>query len=160
MSKILRINTREKTHTFEDVSSDLASLGGRGLTAKIILKEVPPTCHPLSKFNKLIVAPGLLSGTAAANSGRISVGAKSPLTGGIKESNSGGVLSQKLAKLGIKAIVLEDKPEEGGFCLGRTTPFGGFHQFFRHRWSACTRGWSRRTRCCHGLKGDKGYSSG
>jgi len=117
MSKILRINTREKTHTFEDVSSDLASLGGRGLTAKIILKEVPPTCHPLSKFNKLIVAPGLLSGTAAANSGRISVGAKSPLTGGIKESNSGGVLSQKLAKLGIKAIVLEDKPEEGGFCL-------------------------------------------
>lgn len=81
-----------------------------------INNEVPPTCHPLSKLNKLVVAPGLLSGTVAASSGRLSVGAKSPLTGGIKESNSGGLVSQKLARLGIKAIVLEDKPEEDGFC--------------------------------------------
>jgi aldehyde:ferredoxin oxidoreductase len=117
MSRLLRINTRKKTFTFEEPSQDLAGLGGRGLTSKIVLKEVPPTCHPLSKENKLIIAPGLLSGTAAANSGRISVGAKSPLTGGIKESNSGGLASQKLAKLGIKAIVLEDKPEDGGFSL-------------------------------------------
>jgi aldehyde:ferredoxin oxidoreductase len=117
MPKILRINTKEKTHAFEDVSGDLASFGGRGLTSRMVLNEVPPTCHPLSKDNKLIVAPGLLTGTAAANSGRISVGAKSPLTGGIKESNSGGLLSQKLARLGIKAIVLEDKPDNGDFCI-------------------------------------------
>ncbi|MDY6837751.1 MAG: aldehyde ferredoxin oxidoreductase C-terminal domain-containing protein [Thermodesulfobacteriota bacterium] len=117
MSRLLRINTREKTFTFEEPREELAGLGGRGLTSKMILDEVPPTCHPLSKENKLIIAPGLLSGTAAANSGRISVGAKSPLTGGIKESNSGGLASQKLAKLGIKAIILEDKPEEAGFSL-------------------------------------------
>ena len=117
MSRILRIDTREKTHAFEEAGGDLASLGGRALTSRFLLNEVPPTCHPLGKSNKLIVAPGLLSGTAAANSGRLSVGAKSPLTGGIKESNSGGLVSQKLAKLGIKAIVLEDKPEDAGLCL-------------------------------------------
>ncbi|MBE9580940.1 MAG: aldehyde ferredoxin oxidoreductase [Proteobacteria bacterium] len=117
MSTILRINTREKTHSFEEAGGDLASLGGRALTSKLLLNEVPPTCHPLGKGNKLIVAPGLLSGTAAANSGRLSVGAKSPLTGGIKESNSGGLVSQKLAKLGIKAVVLEDKPEDAGLSL-------------------------------------------
>jgi aldehyde:ferredoxin oxidoreductase len=117
MSTILRINTRQKTHTFEEASGDLASLGGRALTSRLILNEVPPACHPLGKGNKLIVVPGLLSGTAAANSGRLSVGAKSPLTGGIKESNSGGLVSQKLAKLGIKAVVLEDKPEDAGLSL-------------------------------------------
>jgi aldehyde:ferredoxin oxidoreductase len=117
MPKILRIDTKEKTHRFEGVSGDLASLGGRALTSRTVLNEVPPMCHPLSKDNKLIVAPGLLTGTAAANSGRISVGAKSPLTGGIKESNSGGLLSQKLARLDIKAIILEDKPEDGAFSI-------------------------------------------
>ena len=90
MNKILRINTKEKSYIFEEPREDLSQLGGRGLTSKIILDKVPPTCHPLSRFNKLVIAPGLLSGTAAANSGRISIGAKSPLTGGIKESNSGG----------------------------------------------------------------------
>lgn len=117
MPTILRINCKEKNHRFEEPEENLASLGGRGLTSRILIDEVPPTCHPLSRFNKLVIAPGLLSGTAAANSGRISVGAKSPLTGGIKESNAGGLVSQKLARLGIKAIVLEDRPEDGSFAL-------------------------------------------
>lgn len=111
MSQIIRINTRNKTHTYETPSEELMALGGRGITSKMVLDEVPATCHALGKSNKLVIAPGLLSGTPATNSGRLSVGAKSPLTGGIKESNSGGTVSQKLAKLGIKAVVLEDKPE-------------------------------------------------
>ncbi len=110
MSKLLRINTKEKTYTFEE-AGELAALGGRALTSKMILDEVPATCHPLSKSNKLVIAPGLLGGTPAFNSGRLSVGAKSPLTGGIKESNAGGLVAQKLAKMDIKAVVLEDKPE-------------------------------------------------
>jgi len=117
MSRILRINTKEKSHSFETPAQELQGLGGRGLTSRLILKEVPATCHPLSRFNKLIFAPGLLSGTPAANSGRLSVGAKSPLTGGIKESNTGGLVSQKLARLGIKALVLEDKPEDDAFSI-------------------------------------------
>ena len=117
MGKILRINTRTKNHTYEEVSGDLAGLGGRALTSKMILNEVPATCHPLGKSNKLVFSPGLLAGSAAANSGRLSVGAKSPLTGGIKESNSGGFVAQKLAKLGISALVLEDKPEDAAYSM-------------------------------------------
>ena len=87
-------------------------LGGRGLTSTIVAAEVKPTCHPLGKNNKLIFAPGLLSGTAAANSGRLSCGAKSPLTGTIKEANAGGTSAQMLAKLGVKALIIEGKPAD------------------------------------------------
>ena len=54
---------------------------------------MPPNCHPLSEQNILVVAPGLLAGTALSSANRLSAGAKSPLTGGIKESNSGGVVA-------------------------------------------------------------------
>ena len=91
---------------------DYAGMGGRGLTSAIVSKEVPPLCHPLGADNKLVIAPGMLSGTTAAMSGRISVGCKSPLTGGIKESNAGGQASQVLARLGYAAIVLEGKPAD------------------------------------------------
>ncbi len=117
MARILRINTKTKSWKFEDPSEELNALGGRALTSKLILNEIPGTCHALGAANKLIIAPGLLAGTVAANSGRLSVGAKSPLTGGIKESNSGGLAAQKLARLGIKAIVLEEKPEDSVYSI-------------------------------------------
>ncbi|SMC87344.1 aldehyde:ferredoxin oxidoreductase [Desulfocicer vacuolatum DSM 3385] len=117
MSKILRINTEKLTFNFEDIPAELAGLGGRALTSKMVLNEVPATCHPLGAANKLIMAPGILSGSPAANSGRLSVGAKSPLTGGIKESNSGGFVSQKLARLGIAAVVLEGKPAGDAYSM-------------------------------------------
>jgi len=84
-----------------------ATLGGRALTSTMVWEEVPPLCEPLGPENKLILAPGLMSGSAATTSGRISVGCKSPLTGGIKEANAGGQASQYLARLGYAAVVLE-----------------------------------------------------
>ncbi len=117
MSKILRINTRSRTFTFEETPEELAGMGGRALTSRMVLNEVPATCHPLGSANKLVIAPGLLTGSPAANSGRLSAGAKSPLTGGIKESNSGGFVSQKLAKLQISAVVLEDKPDDDAYSM-------------------------------------------
>jgi len=87
-----------------------AGMGGRGMTSSIISREVPPLCHPLGPENKLVIAPGLLSGTGAAMSSRLSVGCKSPLTGGIKEANSGGQPAQVLGRLGYAAIVLEGCP--------------------------------------------------
>jgi aldehyde:ferredoxin oxidoreductase len=90
---------------------DYAGFGGRGLTSAIVSKEVPPLSHPLGEDNKLIFAPGLLTGSTAAMSGRLSVGCKSPLTGGIKEANAGGQPAQMLARLGYAAIVLEGAPK-------------------------------------------------
>ena len=115
MDKILRINMGPDgdPKVSEEGLGDYAGLGGRALTSAVVAKEVPPLCHPLGEANKLVIAPGLLSGTAAAMSGRISVGCKSPLTGGIKEANAGGQPSQMLARLGYAGIVLEGKPKEG-----------------------------------------------
>ena len=110
--KIYRVNMSDLTSTIEDVPEAWAGMGGRGLTSTIVAEEVPPTCHPLGKNNKIVFAPGLLAGTVAANSGRLNVGAKSPLTGGIKESNAGGTAALFFARLGIKALVVEGKPEK------------------------------------------------
>jgi aldehyde:ferredoxin oxidoreductase len=96
--------------SIEDVPERWNTLGGRGLTSTIVSEEVDPACNPLGSKNKLVFAPGLFAGTKAANSGRLSVGAKSPLTGGIKESNSGGTAAQRLAKLGVKALIIEGMP--------------------------------------------------
>jgi len=114
MDKILRIRMGLEAvpKATEEPLGDYAGLGGRGLTSAIVSKEVPPLCHPLGADNRLVLAPGLLSGTTGAMSGRISVGCKSPLTGTIKEANSGGQASQVLARLGYAAIVLEGKPKD------------------------------------------------
>src|SRR3990170_1738749 len=114
MGKILRVNMTKLTTKFEEVPKKYKELGGRGLTSTITFDEVPATCHPLGPNNKITFAPGIVTGTAAPTSGRISVGGKSPLTGGIKESNSGGVAPQKMARLGLKAIIVEGQPKEKG----------------------------------------------
>ncbi len=115
MAKILRVNMTDRTATFEDAPDKYKHLGGRGLTSTIISEEVDPTCHPLGPNNKLVFAPGLITGTNAPTSGRISVGSKSPLTGGIKESNAGTEWSQLVARLGLKAIIVEGYPEDDGW---------------------------------------------
>jgi len=106
-----RVRMDSLTVTKEELPENLRLLGGRALTSAIVAAEVPPTCHPLSADNKLVIAPGLLAGTTAPCSGRLSVGTKSPLTGTIKESNAGGTAAQALARLGIAAIVVEGAPE-------------------------------------------------
>ncbi len=115
MSKILRINMTDRTATYEDVPDKYKYLGGRGLTSSIVYDEVDPTCHPLGPNNKLVFAPGIVTGTNAPTSGRVSVGGKSPLTGGIKESNAGTSWSQIVGRLGIKAIVVEGYPQDDGW---------------------------------------------
>jgi len=115
MDKILRINMSADggPQAAAEALGAYAGMGGRGMTSSIVSKEVPPLCHPLGAANKLVIAPGLLGGSAAAMSGRISVGCKSPLTGGIKEANAGGQAAQVLARLGYAAIVLEGAPTDG-----------------------------------------------
>ncbi|MCX7770777.1 MAG: aldehyde ferredoxin oxidoreductase [Proteobacteria bacterium] len=114
MKKIIRINmSKDVPEVVEEAMGRYEGLGGRGLTSGIVSSEVEPLCHPLGEENKFVIAPGLLGGTASAMSGRLSVGCKSPLTGGIKESNAGGQPGQALARLGIGAVVIEGKPRGG-----------------------------------------------
>ena len=111
--QFIRVNMSEQTVKVEDVPQEYIGLGGRGLTSIMINNEVPPTCDPLGSENKLIFAPGLLSGTSLVNTSRISIGAKSPLTGTIKESNAGGTVAAALGKLGITAIIVEGLASQG-----------------------------------------------
>lgn len=111
--KIWRIDTGTKQHSIEDVPESWEHLGGRGLLAKIMLDEVTPTCDPLGPNNKLVFAPGLLVGHRLSSLDRISIGGKSPLTGGIKEANAGGRTGYHLTQLGIKALIIEDRPDGG-----------------------------------------------
>jgi len=110
---ILKINLNRKNISVEDVPEEYAGLGGRCLSSLFINNEVPATCDPLGAENKLIFAPGYLSGTPLINTSRLSIGAKSPLTGGIKESNVGGTVAADLAHLGITALIIEGAAPAG-----------------------------------------------
>ena len=121
---LIRINMSSKEVVTEILPERYFFLGGRGLTSQLLFDEVDPTCEALGAQNKLVIAPGLLGGTAAPSSGRISIGAKSPLTGGIKESNGGGLAARKLARLGIRALVIEGQPQEDNLFLLQVTSQG------------------------------------
>jgi aldehyde:ferredoxin oxidoreductase len=112
MRTIMRLDMSTLSTTTEPAPDKWARYGGRALTDAIIFAEVPPMSDPLGPENKLIFAPGLLGGTSAPNGGRLSVGAKSPLTGGIKESNVGGQAAHALAKIGIAGLVVEGVPAD------------------------------------------------
>ena len=107
MRNLLRIDLSNRQFIIEAVPEKYRLLGGRGLTSRIVADEVPPTCDALGKRNKLVFACGLLAGTGASSTNRISIGAKSPLTGGIKEANGGGLTAYNLARLGYRALILE-----------------------------------------------------
>jgi aldehyde:ferredoxin oxidoreductase len=115
--KILRVDMSTLETRFEDLPKEWTALGGRGLSARILSKEVPPSTDPLAPEAKLVIAGGPLAGTMAPSCGRISVGGKSPLTMGIKEANAGGPTAQKLDKLGIRAIVVEGAPKDDKLYL-------------------------------------------
>ena len=102
--KLLRVDMKSKTIETTDLPRKWNTIGGSGLIAKIMNKEVPPAADPLGSYNKLIVACGPLAGTLAPQLGRISVGAKSPLTLGIKEANSGGPAAQYMDNETVDAI--------------------------------------------------------
>jgi aldehyde:ferredoxin oxidoreductase len=108
--KILRVDMKNEKITFENLKEEWTSIGGSAFIAKIMNQEVPPATDPLGPENLFIVAVGPLAGTGAPQLGRISVGAKSPLTLGIKEANSGGTAAQMLDRLGIRAIIVQGAP--------------------------------------------------
>ena len=116
-SQVWRVNMRDQTLKLEEIPETWKRLGGRGLLARILLDEVDAKCDPLGPGNKLIFAPGLLVGHMLSSTDRISVGGKSPLTGGIKEANAGGRTGLHMATMGIHALIIEDQPAEDGFWV-------------------------------------------
>jgi aldehyde:ferredoxin oxidoreductase len=115
--QIWRVNVERQTLSREAVPAAWERLGGRGLIARFLLDEVPAACDPLGPENKLLFAPGLLVGHMLSSCDRLSVGGKSPLTGGVKEANAGGTTGLQITLLGIKALIIEGLPAGPGFWV-------------------------------------------
>lgn len=116
-SQIWRVNARTHDLKREPVPASWQRLGGRGLIARILLDEVDAQTDPLGAGNKLIFTPGLLVGHMLSSTDRISIGGKSPLTGGIKEANAGGRTGLHMATMGIHALIIEDMPESNDWWV-------------------------------------------
>lgn len=114
---IWRVNARTHEFKTESIPASWQRLGGRGLIARILVDEVDATTDPLGAGNKLIFTPGLLVGHMLSSTDRISIGGKSPLTGGIKEANAGGRTGYHMAFMGIHALIVEDMPEDDAWWV-------------------------------------------
>ncbi len=110
--KTLRVNLTKGTVTEEEFNQlEHGYHGGRGLVADFMNKEVDPKCDPLGPDNKMIFCTGYFSGTRVPASNRLSIGGKSPLTGLIKESNSGGTFARRMTDHKIKQIIIEGQSD-------------------------------------------------
>lgn len=109
--KILRVNLTNGTVKSEPLNMQWAReyIGSRGLGSKYLVDEVDPKVDPLSADNKIIWATGPLTGTMASTGGRYTVITKSPLTGAIACSNSGGYWGAELKMAGWDMIIFEGK---------------------------------------------------
>ena len=114
---IIRIDLSNRKIGTEKLSEDLARkyIGARGLGSKILYDEIDPKIEPLSEENKLIFATGPCTGTPAPTASRYNVVTKSPLTGTIAASNSGGHWGAELKKAGFDIIIIEKKSEKPVF---------------------------------------------
>ena len=112
--KLARINLSTGEIKVEKLDLELAHkfIGGRGLGTKILYDEGVATVDPLSPENKLVYITGPMTGAAAPSTGRYMVVTKSPLTGMIACSNSGGIWGAKLKHAGWDAIIVEGQAPE------------------------------------------------
>jgi aldehyde:ferredoxin oxidoreductase len=106
--KILRINLSDGSILVEELDEVFYRryLGGEGFVAYTLLKEVGPGVDPLGPDNVLVFAAGMLTGAPTGGSGRQSVGARSPLTGGFGEAEAGGFWGVELKQAGYDAIII------------------------------------------------------
>lgn len=107
-NKLLRIDLAKRTFSYETIGDDLLArtLGGKGLSTHLLLKENPPGVDPLAPENVFIIAVGPITGTRMWSQSRFGVYSKSPQTGGYGESYCGGTLAPKIKGCGVDAIVI------------------------------------------------------
>jgi len=112
--KVLRVNLTDKTYKIESLSEKMARdyVGGAGFGIKYLYDEVPAGTDPLSSNNKLIFAAGPLTGTRTPSTSRLALATKSPLTGAVAMSLSGGYFPVELKFAGYDVLIIEGKSDE------------------------------------------------
>lgn len=106
--KILHVDLSSGKTRVEILPDDLylKLVGGRGLVAYLLLRDMPAGADPLGPDNLLIFAPGILQGANLPGSGRHGVGGKSPLTGGLGSAEAGGWWGHEFKRAGFDALVV------------------------------------------------------
>lgn len=114
MDKVLRINLTDRSITTEPLNQEMVSqfLGGRGLASKMLSDEIDPAVDALNPANKILFAVGPLTAVRGPYTARYMVVTKSPLTGAIACSNSGGTWGAEMRQAGYDVIVIEGKADE------------------------------------------------
>jgi len=134
MRKYLNINLQDHSVETEELHGEDIIRSGRYLIAKTLLERDVAGVDPLSPDNPLIFSAGPFAGSNFSNANRISVGCKSPLTGGVKEANSGGTFGFALGQLEIAGLTLNGAsddwvviriPLEGPITFETAEPFLG-----------------------------------
>lgn len=112
--KILRVNLTTGKTSVETIAPEVARdfIGGRGWGIKYLYEEVDPKVDPLSPENKMIFATGPLTATPAPTGNRYMVLTKSPLTGALADSNSGGVFPTVMKRTGFDMFIFEGKAKK------------------------------------------------
>lgn len=112
--KILRIDLTHQKYRVEEVDPSICKdyIGGRGWAVKYLYDEMDPTVDPLSPENMLIMATGALTATPAPTGNRYMVVTKSPLTGALSDSNSGGFFPTEMKRTGFDMFIFEGKAEK------------------------------------------------
>src|SRR3990167_530513 len=106
MRKYLHINLGDRSVRTDELQGEDIVRAGRYFIAKTLLELGAAKVDPLSPENPLIFSAGPFAGTNFSNANRLSVGCKSPLTGGIKEANSGGTFGFALGQLETAGLTL------------------------------------------------------
>ncbi|MCH8999076.1 MAG: aldehyde ferredoxin oxidoreductase, partial [Proteobacteria bacterium] len=123
MRKYHHINLGDRSIETEELHGESVIRAGRHHIAKTLLERGAATLDPLSPENPLIFSAGPFAGTSFSNANRLSVGCKSPLTGGIKEANSGGTFAFALGQLEIAGLTLDGASAD--WVVIRITKGGG-----------------------------------
>ncbi|NPA75218.1 MAG: aldehyde ferredoxin oxidoreductase family protein, partial [Euryarchaeota archaeon] len=112
--KILRVNLSTGEVKTEEISKDLVKnyMGGLGFVAHFLYKEVPKNADPLGEENKIIIAPGALTGFGIPTASKTTLAAKSPLTGGFGRTVVGAPMGPELRKAGYAVMIIEGKSEK------------------------------------------------
>ncbi len=117
--KLLRINLSSKKSSSESLDPEvlLKFLGGRGLAAYILWRDLEAGTHPLSPSNKVVISAGPLTGLPLPSSGKLVVASKSPLTHGYGDGNIGTKAAVSLRRCGYDALVIEGAAEKPTLIL-------------------------------------------
>jgi len=112
MRRYLKINLKDQSIETEELHGIDTIRVGRYFIAETLLKSGAAKVDPLSPGNPLIFSAGPFAGSNFSNANRLSVGCKSPLTGGVKEANAGGTFAFALGQLEIAGFTLIGQSED------------------------------------------------